>query len=300
MGCGSSSLKGDDVPNVNSQPVTTSPPGVQPIRKVRTNFSDVDYDQDTRNRRMTEYAPHETPAPIREQSYDASADQQEIYEYSQQQQYANDDIAPGQPNYNAGTLTGYPHEGTRASATAADHDPNTTLKPYQTLDGGDWDNNDNANQHRQAQPYVNGTQDSRDQDPTSTYAKDEFASANDPANPHNQEPHQGQNHQAHHARQAASDRDQSDPNYGANHDDPDFYTPNADFNDPEQPEHKKSWLGQKYASFQSAKRGSGPSDEDVLKYTGKDRDELNEWARDRPGVGGNQEPGQVGAGASWN
>jgi hypothetical protein len=187
------------------------------------------------------------------------------------------------------------------------------LKPYQTLDGGDWDNNNNnsnsnnpnSDPQRQAYLYIHDNQDPND--PTSNHAKDEFASANDPANPVNQD---------HRARQAAGDRDQDQDRRGdrdrdrsdsnGHNDDQDFYTPNPDVHDPQDSEHKKSWLGQKYASYQSAKRGSGPSDEDVMKYTGRDRDELNDWARDRPGVGGNQDAGRVGsdsglaAGASWN
>src|ERR1700761_8922524 len=108
MGCGASSLKGDDVPAVNSQPV----PASQQLKKVRTDFSSVDYDQDARRRRLTEYAPHETPAPIREQSYDMSAEQQESFAYSQQAQFQTDDGAPGQLDPNAGASTGYPRGST--------------------------------------------------------------------------------------------------------------------------------------------------------------------------------------------
>ena len=57
MGCGSSSLKGDTNVGVND-------PAPQPIKKVRTDFSTVDYGQDSQNgRRMTEFAPHETDRP---------------------------------------------------------------------------------------------------------------------------------------------------------------------------------------------------------------------------------------------
>ena len=59
MGCGSSSLKGEEPNGLNSQPAKVSEPTEQPIKKVRTNFADVDYDQSGQNRRMTEYAPHE-------------------------------------------------------------------------------------------------------------------------------------------------------------------------------------------------------------------------------------------------
>jgi len=294
MGCGSSSLKGDDVPNVNSQPVaTTTTPGGQPLRKVQTNFSDINYEQDIHKRRLTEYAPHETPPPIREQSHDLSAEQN-IGNETRQQQRQNDDLGPDQPDPSAGLSTAYPHEGAGPAANAIDGEPDRTLKPYQTTDGGDWDNDTDtyANQHptsHQAQPYVNGTQDTGD--PTSSYVKDDFASTNDPANPLNQE--------SHHAYQPANDLNNND-------DDAAFYTPNPDIHDSENPERKKSWLGQKYSSYQSAKRGTGASDEDIAKYTGKDRDELHDWAKDRPGVGGNQHAGRVDtdsglvAGGSWN
>ncbi len=283
MGCGQSSLKGDDVPNVNSQPVTTSAAGGgQPLKKVKTNFSSVDYDQDAQKRRMTEYAPHETPAPIREESRDLSAAGQQPH---------NDDIAP---DFKAGSSAAYPHEGAGPAASAIDGEPSTTLKPYQTNDGGDWDNDTTAKNSQQ--PYLNGTQDPID--PTSNQAKDTFASANDPANALNQQSH----HQTTHARPGATEHDNLtniDDEQNQN-----FYTPNPDVDD--QNPDKKSWLGQKYSSFQTAKNGPGVSDEDVKKYTGKDRDELNEWARDRPGVGGNQGAGRVDsdsglvAGASWN
>ncbi|KAJ0373541.1 hypothetical protein COL26b_008262 [Colletotrichum chrysophilum] len=38
------------------------------------------------------------------------------------------------------------------------------------------------------------------------------------------------------------------------------------------------------------------SDEDLLKYTGKTREEINAWAKDRPGVAGNQAAGTLAAG----
>ncbi|KAJ9614173.1 hypothetical protein H2200_002309 [Cladophialophora chaetospira] len=278
MGCGSSSLKGDDVPNVNSQPVNIQ--AGQPIKKVNTNFSDINYDQGHQHRRMTEYAPHETPAPIREQSHDLSAE-------AQKQRSQSGGLAPDQPGSAVGAPTSYPHDGVGPTANAIDGEPDTKLKPYQTIDGDNWDNENNAATDQNPQPYVNGTQ-----DPTSNRAKDDFAAANDPANPLNQE-----SHHAHHAVTMGGSN---------NEDDAAFYTPNPDVNDPDHPEHKKSWLGEKYSSFQAAKRGTGPSDEDVLKYTGKDKNELNEWSKDTPGVGGNQGAGRVGtdsglaAGASWN
>lgn len=53
MGCGQSSLKGDKKEDITETP--------QPIKKVATNFSTVNYDTTTsQGRRNTEYAPHDT------------------------------------------------------------------------------------------------------------------------------------------------------------------------------------------------------------------------------------------------
>jgi hypothetical protein len=241
MGCGSSSLKGDDVPNLNSQPVTA--PENQPMKKVKTNFSNIDYDADVQHRRLTEYAPHETPAPIRELSHDASAEQAGGPADAQHRPSKNKDLDPNQGSLNAdpSTEASYPHQ------TGAGTEKDAALKPYKTIDSGDWDKDDVNNAASQQTRATPG-------DPTSSTAKDAFASANDPAN-------------------------------GTNGTEDTFHDAHDEHQDSE---HKKSWLGQKYASFASAKRGTGPSDEDVLKYTGKDRQELGEWAQGRDGVGGNQ------------
>lgn len=53
-----------------------------------------------------------------------------------------------------------------------------------------------------------------------------------------------------------------------------------------------------YQRFQDKKRGPGPSDEDILKYTGKTREELRTWADDQPGVGKNQLAGKLAVGAT--
>ncbi|ETI19590.1 hypothetical protein G647_09424 [Cladophialophora carrionii CBS 160.54] len=334
MGCGSSRLKGDDIPDLNSQTVktTTTASAVPPMGKVRTNFSDIDYEQDGHPRRMTEYAPHETPAPVGEEPRDFSAEQQGAgYEYEQQQQqqqYPNNELASDRPDLDPGSSAGFPHENAGVGSNAGQGDPDTALKPYQTLDGGDWDNdnpNSYSNPQRPAGMDPRGYQDPND--PTSRDAKDAFARANNPANPTDQD---------HHARQGTGQRDSDrnnddrarpeagyrdsdrthDLDQDRSHDrdplyvhhpnnDNDFDHQNPDVHDP-QSGRKGSWLGQKYASYQAAKRGEGPSDEDVMEYTGKGRDELNDWARDRPGVGGNQAAGRVGtdnglaAGASWS
>ena len=172
MGCGSSSLKGDDVPNVNSQPVTApGATGVQPMKKVKTNFSDINYEQDAQNRRMTEYAPDQAVALVREESRDLTAEQQ--------LQNESDDIMPDRPDTNAGT-------GPHASA---DDPGDTTLKPYQTLNDGDWDQQSPGTKAHVPQSPAAYTDGTGTQDPTSTSAKDNFASDNDPANPINQENH---------------------------------------------------------------------------------------------------------------
>ncbi|KAK5996891.1 hypothetical protein PT974_02238 [Cladobotryum mycophilum] len=51
-----------------------------------------------------------------------------------------------------------------------------------------------------------------------------------------------------------------------------------------------------YMAWQEKKRGKGPSDEDIKKYTGMTRDELNTWAETQPGVGKNQLAGKISVG----
>lgn len=53
MGCGSSSLKGEQPGDVNTE-------APKPISKTKTNFSTIDYDSTTTERRDTVYAPHES------------------------------------------------------------------------------------------------------------------------------------------------------------------------------------------------------------------------------------------------
>ena len=48
--------------------------------------------------------------------------------------------------------------------------------------------------------------------------------------------------------------------------------------------------------FTKKKAATPIPDEDLLKYTGKTKDEINNWAKDRPGVAGNQNPGSITAG----
>ncbi|KAK4151858.1 hypothetical protein C8A00DRAFT_16771 [Chaetomidium leptoderma] len=53
-----------------------------------------------------------------------------------------------------------------------------------------------------------------------------------------------------------------------------------------------------YQRYVDAKRGRNVqiSDADLLKYTGKTKEELNEWSKDRPGVGKNQPAGKLAMG----
>ncbi|KAF4982222.1 hypothetical protein FZEAL_2106 [Fusarium zealandicum] len=53
-----------------------------------------------------------------------------------------------------------------------------------------------------------------------------------------------------------------------------------------------------YQRYQEKKRGPGLSDEDIQKYTGKSRQELNAWAETQPGVGKNQVAGRVAQGST--
>ncbi|EQK97518.1 hypothetical protein G6O67_004597 [Ophiocordyceps sinensis] len=53
-----------------------------------------------------------------------------------------------------------------------------------------------------------------------------------------------------------------------------------------------------YQRMQEKKRGPPLSDEDIKKYTGKSRDELNAWAGNQPGVGKNQLAGKLAVGGA--
>ncbi|KAJ9157239.1 hypothetical protein NKR23_g179 [Pleurostoma richardsiae] len=53
--------------------------------------------------------------------------------------------------------------------------------------------------------------------------------------------------------------------------------------------------------FDHLTKGSQPaqiSDEDLKKYTGKSKEEIMEWSKNRPGVAGNQAAGKLGMGPS--
>ncbi|GJC88866.1 hypothetical protein ColLi_11704 [Colletotrichum liriopes] len=53
-----------------------------------------------------------------------------------------------------------------------------------------------------------------------------------------------------------------------------------------------------YQRYQDKKNGRDTdiSDDDLLKYTGRRRDEITDWAKDRPGVAGNRAAGTLTAG----
>jgi hypothetical protein len=61
------------------------------------------------------------------------------------------------------------------------------------------------------------------------------------------------------------------------------------------PKPKKKSLYQRYVDWKTG-RNVQISDADLAKYTGKTRAELKEWAKDRPGVGGNQPAGKLAMG----
>ncbi|KAK5034661.1 hypothetical protein LTR13_006317 [Exophiala sideris] len=296
MGCGGSKLKGDDVPNLNSQPVPVNQPVNQPIKKVNTNFSTIDYDQDAQHRRLTEYAPHETPrAPSLKHDMPVQATEQQQYQYQEQWQessFMTETFGPSGPGPLGSTPGGggYPHDGLgsqaglqRAGGPTVD---GAALKPYQTNDPTDWDrdreNGQRRESHHRSSNVGAGDQDrDGDRDPTSSRAKDEFAEENDPAT---QKQHQ------HHDRNGDDGAD-GEQNHGR--------AAAAADSDDDDDEKKKTWLGQKYASFQSAKQGKGVSDDDLKAYTGKDRAEFDEWTANQPGVGGRQASGVVGSDGAY-
>jgi hypothetical protein len=67
-----------------------------------------------------------------------------------------------------------------------------------------------------------------------------------------------------------------------------------DNNDANDNKDKKSF----YRRYEDKKRGPGVTAEDILKYTGKTREELNTWAATQPGVAGNQPAGKLAVGAA--
>ncbi|KAF4450250.1 hypothetical protein F53441_6532 [Fusarium austroafricanum] len=70
------------------------------------------------------------------------------------------------------------------------------------------------------------------------------------------------------------------------------FTTKGNSSSPEENKDKKTL----YERFQAGKKPVPISDEDILKYTGKTRDELNTWADNQPGVGKNQLAGTVTVG----
>ncbi|KAF9876537.1 hypothetical protein CkaCkLH20_05945 [Colletotrichum karsti] len=58
---------------------------------------------------------------------------------------------------------------------------------------------------------------------------------------------------------------------------------------------KKKSLYQRYEDKKTGRDKVIP-DEDLLKYTGKTREEINAWAKDRPGVAGNRAAGTLAMG----
>jgi len=269
MGCGSSSLKGEDV-NVNGAPMPAP-------KRVNTNFASVDYGQEAnQSRRMTEYAPHETIKGKKSHDASGSGRPSEAADGRAGIAHLNDDgpLAPDGLGADAAKAS-YPHEGVGGPGigrTATDH---VELKPYMTNDGDGWDNGETATSNQQQASYANGIHDS---DPTSTRAKQHFAMENDPASIENQESRQ----------QKASNSQSLNPTAAG--------APSEDSE-----ERKKSWLGEKYSKYHAAKTGRDVviSDEDLKKYTGKDRKELKEWADGRKGVGENQIIGNQGTGDYW-
>ena len=148
MGCGSSSLKGDAPDGLSGGD------NPQPIRKVNTNFSTINYDvNDNQKRRMTEYAPHET---VRNKSEaGASTDR------------------PAAPK-------------SRPSGAYSEGPDGEKLEPYQTAGEGPdaipLSERSYPHEKRAADGSVLANGDGDGLDPTSEGAKESFARANDPLN----------------------------------------------------------------------------------------------------------------------
>ncbi|KAL6247491.1 hypothetical protein RBB50_005837 [Rhinocladiella similis] len=311
MGCGQSSLKGDDVPDLNSQPVDN-----RAIKKVRTNFSDVNYDQDSQQRRMTEYAPNETPRvypPVQEHGSEDDGQHLDPTAGSSSRPLGSGLFGGGSGSGSGandgadaglGRDTSYPHQTGgvvdmgNPNDTRAGHDKNdeNALKPYQTFDGTDWDNDTFHDQNQgQSQGHQSHnhdqTGDLNGYDPTSRQAKRDFAEDNDPATSHPRH-----DHSRSHPHGAGEGFSHHSNNNNGIEDAQNQQTQQ------QQQQQKSSWLGQKYANFQATKSGTGVNDEDLRRYTGKDRAEFDEWAESHPGVGARQpanDAGYAGSGGGF-
>jgi len=215
---------------------------------------------------MTEYAPNETPKP--KKSQDSAGAAQNMPPPSGRADGHSDasDAITADPQDRTAGATSYPHEGGAGKASKGN---DMHLKPYKTLSDNDWDQLASAD--ATSTPATAAHNDSPQQDPTSSLSKDEFATSNDPASPANQE---SKRHKSSNSTTLTASS-----GIGGNGS-----------------ERKKSWFGQKYSSFQAAKSGKGGqiSDEELKKYTGRDRQEIKDWAENRPGVAGNQSAGRVG------
>lgn len=66
---------------------------------------------------------------------------------------------------------------------------------------------------------------------------------------------------------------------------------------PAQEKPPKKSLYQRYVDYKTG-RNVQISDEDMKKYTGMTKAELQEWAKDRPGVAGNQAAGKLAMGGA--
>lgn len=169
-----------------------------------------------------------------------------------------------------------PHETERVKSTGGDDDAakdpadplatrdDPNLKPYQTIDDGSATTYPHERVAASSTtPQVNGD---NNRDPTSDAAKDSFATANDPANPSNQDS---------------------------------SLQPPADSSG--QPEKRRSWLGEKYKKYSDARDGRNKSisDEDMQKYTGKTNEEMQAMVRDGKGVGAGQQANTVGPGSQY-
>ncbi|RMZ81638.1 hypothetical protein DV737_g2389, partial [Chaetothyriales sp. CBS 132003] len=144
MGCGPSSLKGDSPQGINNDDAVDN----RPIRKVATNFTTVDYEQEHyQERRNTAYAPHET-----ERTASATSD---AIRHAKNGIIAKDEG---------------PKDSEQLKASqSVDAGSGEQVKAYQSIDAGNVVSGDSV------------AVASSNVDPTAAAAKENFASANDPA-----------------------------------------------------------------------------------------------------------------------
>lgn len=288
----------------------------QPIKPIRTNFTNPDYDADASARRETVYAPHEVArqrTPVNDpgnlqgprvglppnhqlgssgQGYPNSQNHpQGTYGGQGASLNHGDQYQPQNPNNNLNSTNpgdyddAYPHQ----PSGTHDGDHNDTdgnhLEPYHTIDNDDDGLNSPTDVRQQEYPHEHHDAAAANELSTENGYAGQFSgpgSSDEPFAHQGYEHHHGSS--KHHPHEPV-DSHMQDPNDMG-------YEDGANANTGEG---KKSW----YSRFQDAKRGpglTGLSDEEYEKQVGMSRNQMNDYMNNTPGVGGDQAAGKVAMG----